>query len=102
MEGVVMDKQEILERVLGFCDVRGDMFHWRREPFRRELFRIFQDSLNGPMVSADEIHEHVRRFMEPAARWNVPMQERVIEICTAWDDWGYAVENTSAAYADAR
>jgi hypothetical protein len=97
-----MDKQEILDRVLSFCDVRGDMFHWRQEPFRGELFKIFQDALAGPSVTADEIHDCVRRFMEPAARWNVPMQERVVDVCTAWDDWSYAVENTAGTFADAR
>ena len=91
-----MDKQEILDRVLSFCDVRGDMFHWRDEPFRGELFRIFQDSLAGSGVSADEIHRHILQAMQPAGRWNVCMQERVTEVCTAWDEWNYAVENTVA------
>ena len=42
-----MDKQVILDRVLAFCDVRGDTFNWRREPHRRELFQIFLDSHRG-------------------------------------------------------
>jgi len=88
-----MQKFETLDRVLAFCDVRGDTFRWRNEPCRGELFRLFQESLSGCGVSGDEIFEHVRSHMEPAARWNVPMQERVLEICTTWDDWNYAAQS---------
>jgi len=97
-----MDKQEILERVCRFCDVRGDTFRWRREPLRGELFRIFQDSLVSDGVDADEIHEYVRQRMEPATRWNVCMQERVADICAAWDDWNYATQNHASPLAGAR
>ena len=90
-----MQKQEILDRVLEFCDVRGDTFHWRHEPFRGDLFKIFQESHAGPGVSGEDIFDHVRRQMDLAERWNVPMQERIAEICTAWDDWDYAVQNIS-------
>lgn len=86
-----MDKQEILNRVLTFCDVRGDAFYWRDEPTRSELFRIFHDSHCAASVTPDEIRAYVRHRMEPAARWNIPMQERVNDICTAWDEWEYAV-----------
>jgi len=88
-----MDKQEILDRVLVFCDVRGDAFYWRDEPTRSELFRIFHDAHCGAGITAEEIRAHIRRHMEPCARWNIPMQERVADICTAWDDWQYAVDN---------
>ncbi|HVU86914.1 MAG TPA: hypothetical protein VHD36_06310 [Pirellulales bacterium] len=87
-----MQKIEILDRVLAFCDVRGDTFLWRNEPFRSELFALFQESHCGPAVSGDEIMAHVRCHMEPAGRWHVPMQERVADICTAWDDWDYAAQ----------
>ncbi len=96
-----MPKQEILERVLCFCDVRGDTFHWRNEPSRSDLCRTVQEAHTGPGVTGDEIHAFVRRHMEPAARWNVPMQERVADICTAWDDWDYAVQNALGVLAGA-
>ncbi len=88
-----MQKIEILDRVFAFCDVRGDTFLWRNEPFRSDLFRLFQESHAGPGVTGDEILAHVRRRMEPDGRWHVPMQERVADICTAWDDWDYASEH---------
>ncbi|HEY1603288.1 MAG TPA: hypothetical protein VGG64_27040 [Pirellulales bacterium] len=96
-----MHKQEILDRVLRFCDVRGDTFHWRQEPARSQLFQIFQDSLAETSVTADEIHEHIRQHMEPMARWHVPMQERVADVCTAWEDWDYAVQNAIGLFAGA-
>ncbi len=93
MEVTTMQKPEILDRVLAFCDVRGDTFLWRNEPFRSELFRLFQESHAGPGVTGEEIHSYMRLQMEPAGRWHVPMQERVADICTAWDDWDYAAQN---------
>ena len=97
-----MYRQDILDRVVAFCDVRGDAFYWRTEPRCWELFRIFQDSQNGPCVSADEIHEYVREHMEPLARWDIPMQERIADICTAWADWDYAVQNYSGLFVGGR
>ncbi len=96
-----MDKQAILDRVLAFCDVRGDTFNWRREPHRRELFKIFLDSHHGADASADEIYAYVSRYMDSVCRWNVPMQERVSDIRTTWIEWQYAVESYDRAYAEA-
>ena len=61
-----MQKHEILDRVFAFCDVRGDTFLWRNEPFRSELFRLFQESHAGPGVTGEEIHSYVRY------RWSLP------------------------------
>jgi hypothetical protein len=102
MEVTIMQKHEILDRVFAFCDVRGDTFTWRAEPCRSELFRLFQESHAGPAVTGDEIRDYVHRQMEPVGRWHVPMQERVADICTAWDDWDYAAQNLWEAVGSAR
>ncbi len=87
-----MDKLEILDQVLHFCDVQGDYFDWRSEPLRSRLFGIFEQSQYGAEVCAAEIHDHVHERMDARCRWNVPMQERVAAICAAWEDWEFAVQ----------
>jgi hypothetical protein len=72
---------------------------WKQEPYRAELFAILRDALRRDRrVHGAEVWALLEREWLPG-RDDVDGNDRAVlnELCTAWSEWLYALEQIEAA-----
>ena len=67
--------------------------YWRQNTYRGDFFKLFAESYNSCKINGEQIEQHLNDHWLSQGICSEFTRQAIMEICQAWDEWGYAWDN---------
>ena len=93
-----MDEREVIDALVAELEFAKDTY-WQQPGYKDSLFQTFSKSPKNeqgiPALCGDTIRERARDKLGRDSEEFKAIEKILYEVCDAWDEWRYAIENWS-------